>query len=133
MTNRCTCTGPVCSCGAEGVVKDGASVRVNGLTMDSARCPDSGQADYERRIADGWKASDAAYQAMLDRDRNAWQGDTATTDKPVADRIKEKTDDAYAQAFADAKAAGQEDAVARSHASYEAWKVRMSNAWRVPA
>lgn len=34
--NRCTCNGPICSCGAHGVVKDGSGVRVPAHMMDSA-------------------------------------------------------------------------------------------------
>lgn len=33
---RCSCSGPICSCGAHGVVKDGAGVRVPASMMDSA-------------------------------------------------------------------------------------------------
>jgi hypothetical protein len=33
---KCTCTGPICDCGAHGVVKDGAGVRVPAHMMDSA-------------------------------------------------------------------------------------------------
>ena len=36
MKKKCECQGPVCSCGAEGVVKDGAGVRVQLSTMDEA-------------------------------------------------------------------------------------------------
>lgn len=38
MTKKCECSGPVCSCGADGVVKDGAAVRVS--IMDSDRTAD---------------------------------------------------------------------------------------------
>lgn len=33
---KCTCTGPLCSCGADGVVKDGAGVVVSASMMDAA-------------------------------------------------------------------------------------------------
>ncbi|WAP69312.1 hypothetical protein [Jiella pelagia] len=36
MAQNCICTGPVCSCGAHGVVKDGAGVRVTSAMMDNA-------------------------------------------------------------------------------------------------
>lgn len=128
MTAKCVCTGPVCSCGAEGIVKDGASVRTSAMMMDSAGGADNGQASYERRISDGWKASDAAYQTMKDRDRNEWKG--AAPQTTVADSIKDAADHAYAQAFADAKAAGMDDDAARNEASYQAMCSRTSNAWK---
>jgi flagellar biosynthesis/type III secretory pathway protein FliH len=118
----------VCTCGVEGVVKDGATVRVSAMMMDSAGGGGNGQADHEQRVADGWKVSDAAYQTMLDRDRNEWKGSAQQTD--VADSIKEASDDAYAQAFADAKAAGWDNAAAKAEASYQAMKHREGNAWR---
>ncbi len=129
MAEKCTCTGAVCTCGALGVVKDGSSVRVSGLMMDSAGgAADNGQDSYERRISDGWKASDAAYQTMKDRDRNEWKG--AAPQTKVADSIKDAADHAYAQAFADAKAAGMDDDAARNEASYQAMCSRTSNAWK---
>ena len=128
MTAKCVCTGPVCSCGAEGIVKDGASVRTSAMMMDSAGGADNGQASYERRISDGWKASDAAYQTMKDRDSNEWKG--AAPQTKVADSIKDAADHAYAQAFADAKAAGMDDDAARNEASYQAMCSRTSNAWK---
>lgn len=33
---KCICTGPICDCGAHGIVKDGAGVRVSAHMMDSA-------------------------------------------------------------------------------------------------
>ncbi|MEO9299008.1 hypothetical protein [Devosia alba] len=33
---KCTCTGPLCDCGANGIVKDGAGVRVPAHMMDGA-------------------------------------------------------------------------------------------------
>ncbi|MEF2551317.1 hypothetical protein VQ042_08055 [Aurantimonas sp. A2-1-M11] len=128
MTAKCVCTGPVCSCGAEGIVKDGSSVRTSAMMMDSASGADNGQANYEQRISDGWKVSDTAYQTMKDRDRNEWKGTAQQTN--VADSVKDAADHAYAQAFADAKAAGMDDDAAKSEASYQAMCSRTSNAWK---
>lgn len=33
---KCVCTGPVCNCGADGVLKDGCSVKVSIHQMDGA-------------------------------------------------------------------------------------------------
>lgn len=36
QSTKCTCTGPLCSCGAHGIVKDGSGVRVPASMMDNA-------------------------------------------------------------------------------------------------
>lgn len=40
---KCTCTGPICTCDAEGIVKDGASVRV--ALIDGQRVQDEWPAE----------------------------------------------------------------------------------------
>lgn len=130
MTAKCICTGPVCSCGAEGIVKDGASVRTSAMMMDSAGGADNGQDSYERRIADGWKRTEEARSQMIADMAVAYRGDTGTSRVSVADSIKNDADHAYAQAFADAKAAGMDDDAARNEASYQAMCSRTSNAWK---
>ena len=130
MAEKCTCTGAVCTCGALGIVKDGSGVRVSGLMMDSAGGADNGQASYEQRIADGWKRTEEARSQMIADMSVAYRGDTGTSRVSVADSIKDAADHAYAQAFADAKAAGMDDDAARNEASYQAMCSRTSNAWK---
>jgi len=68
---KCTCSGPVCSCGAAGVVKDGAGVSVSATMMDGGspqRIVDyqkmngvsDSQAIYELRLSDAWKSPSSA-------------------------------------------------------------------------
>lgn len=45
---KCTCTGPLCTCGANGIVKDGAGVLVPATMMDAAN--DNG--DWPRSVYD---------------------------------------------------------------------------------
>lgn len=77
--SRCTCSGPICSCGALGVVKDGSGVRVPANLMDSA----TGNLvvdglTIDRATFDAYMASsELAYDQSVHRSRNAYLGDLA--------------------------------------------------------
>ncbi len=77
--SRCTCSGPICSCGALGVVKDGSGVRVPAHMMDSA----TGNLvvdglTIDRATYDAYMASpELAYDQSVHRMRTAHLGDRA--------------------------------------------------------
>lgn len=94
--NRCTCNGPICSCGAHGVVKDGSGVRVPAHMMDSA----TGNLvvdglTIDRATWDAYSGSpERAYDESKHRLTHAHKGDQApafTADDAVrslADRLR---------------------------------------------
>jgi hypothetical protein len=94
--NKCTCAGPICSCGARGVVKDGAGVRVPASMMDSA----TGNltvdgVTIDRATWDAYTASpERAYDEHKHRTAHAHLGDRApaftgeVAGRFLADRVR---------------------------------------------
>lgn len=122
MTAKCNCPGAVCVCGAEGIVKDGSSVRVSSMMMDSA----AGSQTLDELRAQ----SDAAYLASC----RALQEDSRGADKqaspaPIADAKASAEKQVHDHAYADAREAGYGEDAAREHAARESASHRF-NAWR---
>lgn len=94
---KCTCTGPVCTCGANGVVKDGAGVRVPAHMMDGA----TGNlvvdgVTIDRAVFDEYLASpEHAFDKSKHQLHNAHLGDRAPTFdgaaacRALADRLRQ--------------------------------------------
>lgn len=119
----CTCPGAVCSCGALGIVKDGAGVRVSGLMMDSGA--NTADAAEQKSIAD----RDAARAAYVHDLNNAWRQPERST--PISDAINSECQALEDRIFADCIAAGEPEGAARAHAARQAMIHRDTNAWRV--
>lgn len=93
---KCICTGPLCDCGAHGVVKDGAGVRVSAHMMDSA----TGQLvvdglTIDRATFDAYAGSpDRAYDLSKHQTTYGYLGDKAppfdgdAACRALADRIR---------------------------------------------
>ena len=71
---KCTCSGPVCSCGAAGVVKDGAGVSVSASMMDGAAMMTDAQRKAMRDSVKGMPLHQAAALPIYDNVRNASAG-----------------------------------------------------------
>ena len=158
MVTKCSCPGAVCVCGAEGVVKDGASVRTSAMMMDSATGAPisitdraaSSKYDNVRGISVG--GTDAAtYYATLDAADEAPKAQRALARRDAAQESYEASlGDAWKGAsssktrmadsvtvgakavedrvYRDCIAQGLSDVDARSKASYDAWRYRTENA-----
>ena len=130
----CICTGAVCTCGAEGVVRDGRGVRVAQTMMDSepsARADVADRAAQSRYdnvrglTAGGMPAEN--YCAMLDAEA---EKDPVATAKRAA--IADASRDAYEQRVTDAWRGSERPMVrdasdATGQISYEA---RIRDAWK---
>lgn len=71
---KCTCSGPVCSCGASGVVKDGAGVSVSATMMDGAAAMTDAQRQAMRDSVRGMPLHQAAALPIYDNVRGTSHG-----------------------------------------------------------
>lgn len=118
MANKCSCPGAVCTCGVDGVVKDGHGVRRSMLSMDGH--PRVTMSDADR----------AYYQMKDDLSRAHLQ--PSTPSKAAARGAHEASvKEARDHAFAEARAAGHNDAVAREYAARQGMIHDQANAWRI--